>query len=188
MRWLPRFKIAWLTLRRYADTSTLSSIVLYNRNPKKLGINFVDSAGDWQPLGTFAGSLVTPPKALQEFALAGYRIPTAQRYRKYFRAKGLEVWPLNGTYSRGLLYERVYKYLDGLIKAREANSCSKLSLHNIRKNRAFLLRCSCDLLIVLEVYDLGGPLISADKAFQRAPGPVPLPPGTRAPTIRIKAA
>ena len=97
-------------------------------------------------------------------------MPTAQRYRKYFRAKGLEVGPLNGTYSRVLLYERVYKHLEGLIKAKEANALDKPSLGNIRKAGAFLARCSRDLLIVVEAYDLGGPLISADKAFTRVFG------------------
>ena len=175
-------------MRRYVDTSTLSSIVLYNRDPKKLEINFIDSAGNWQPLGTFAGSLVIPPTALQEFALAGHRMPTARRYRKYFRAKGLEVGSLNGTYSRVLLYERAYKHLERLIKAEEENARTKPSLDNTWRKRALLARCSRDLLIALEAYDLGGPLITADKAFSRTFGSTLLSLGIRVLTIRIKAA
>ena len=95
---------------------------------------------------------------------------------------------MNGASSRVLLYERVYKYLDGVMKTKETNARSKKSLENIRKTQAFLVRCSRDLLIAVEAYDLGSPLIFADKAFTREFGPLLLSLGIRVLTIRIRAA
>lgn len=112
----------------------------------------------------------------------------ARGFQGYFRAKLLKVWPLNGTYSRVLLYERAYKHIDGLIKAKESNARNQPSLKPLGKRQAFPAQCRRDVLTVLEAYDLGGPLITADKAFLRAFGPDLLPLGIQVFTVRTKAA
>lgn len=76
---------------RYADTSVISSLVLYGKLVSDIELLSQKDSGILVSLGMYTGKeLVIPDLALLEFSRArAYSPPAEEKFREYFRACGL---------------------------------------------------------------------------------------------------
>lgn len=155
---------------RFADTSVVSSLVLYKKSVSDIQLWYPLIDGSMAPLGRYAGKVVVLPylSLLRFSAAEAYEPPTVENFREHFLGIGLTPADFGVVSFRSSLD---YRKLSRFVMDDIWDEGSPVESKKMRQRRTEdFSGVSFDVMVNAEVYSAGASLLTRDFKYARRYG------------------